>query len=94
MPICSVFGCSEPKFGHRFPNRENSPKRFSVWLDFCKRKSFIPGQNARICSKHFLDADFDESSVLKKKMLPSSRESHLKKGVVPSVKHDELLAPS
>lgn len=54
MTLCSVFGCSEPN-GHHFPNREKSPKRFSSWLEFYKRKSFQPEQNARICNKHFLE---------------------------------------
>jgi len=84
MPMCSVFGCSE-RNGHRFPNRAKSPKRFAVWSDFCKRKSFQPGPNARICNKHFLETDFDESSILKKKLVPNCREPCLKKGVVPSV---------
>jgi hypothetical protein len=77
MPMCSVFGCNEQN-GHRFPNRQKSPKRFAIWTDFCKRKSFRPGQNARICNKHFLESDLDESSVIKKKLMPNSQEPFLK----------------
>lgn len=90
MPMCSVFGCNE-RNGHRFPNREKSPKRFAIWTDFCKRKSFRPGQNARICNKHFLESDLDESSVIKKKTMPNSQEPFLKNNAVPSINVDKLV---
>ena len=33
MPYCSVFGCSNNKGTHRFPNRDNSPVRFNKWTN-------------------------------------------------------------
>lgn len=88
MPYCSVFGCSNNKGTHRFPNRDNSPVRFNQWTNFCKRKHFKPTNNSVICSHHFKSQDFDDSDILKQKLLGDkykSRAPRLKSGTVPTI---------
>jgi len=88
MPYCSVFGCSNNKGTHRFPNRDNLPVRFNQWTNFCKRKHFKPTNNSVICSHHFKSQDFDDSDILKQKLLGDkykSRAPRLKSGTVPTI---------
>lgn len=98
MPCCSVYGCRSRQddknnrengiFFHRFPNRNNSPKRFAKWLEYCKRKAFNPTSNSRVCSKHFKKSDFDESQLLKLKLMPNEKliGPRLNKHAIPSAK--------
>ena len=100
MPFCSVFGCSnssktkkpgEPRVSfHTFPNRDKSPKRFKLWLDYCHRKKFTPSKHSTICSRHFKESDFDNSQLLKIRLMPNFRVGgpKLNPGSVPSVPRD------
>jgi len=89
--LCSVFGCTcyshkETIHFYRFPKREKSPQRYKVWVNFCKRKNFIPGKNNRICSSHFKSDDFNESDVLRKQLMPDTKVViRLKSNVFPTI---------
>jgi len=69
MACCSVFGCSNNQGTHRFPNHDNSPVRFNKWTNFCEPKFFKPTNNSVICSHHFKSQDFDDSDILKQKII-------------------------
>ncbi|KAL4126059.1 hypothetical protein QTP88_010290 [Uroleucon formosanum] len=93
--LCSVFGCncnSSKNNGpgkinfYRFPGRDTSPDRFLKWTTFCKRKQFVPGKSSKICSKHFSNEDFNESDLLREKLMPDTKVVvRLKPRVVPTI---------
>lgn len=93
--LCSVFGCNcnssknnGPGKIHffRFPRRETSPDRFLKWTNFCKRKQFVPGKSSMICSKHFSNEDFNESDLLREKLMPDIKVVvRLKPRVFPTI---------
>lgn len=93
MPICSAYGCSESDRSktslhfYRFPSREKSPSRYKVWVDFCKRKYFTPTRNSRLCSKHFKFQDFNQSDIMKNKLMPDLKvRINLNPNVVPTIR--------
>lgn len=102
MPICSAYGCSESDESskrlhfYRFPNREKSPSRHKKWVDFCKRKNFKPSKNSRLCSKHFKHEDFNQSDVLREKLMPDTKvRINLNSGVIPTLRSETIdLLPS
>lgn len=66
---CSVYGCTSNSKCNpdrtlhffKFPAAENGTKerkRRKRWVDFCKRKAFVPNVNSCICSNHFESAAF------------------------------------
>ncbi|KAF0709150.1 Uncharacterized protein FWK35_00034559, partial [Aphis craccivora] len=79
MTLCSVFNCNEKSekqsssgvHFHVFPCRSKSPTRFRIWVNYCKRKNFNPGNGARICSKHFKSTDYNQSDLLRQKLMPN-----------------------
>ncbi|KAL4152882.1 hypothetical protein QTP88_000715 [Uroleucon formosanum] len=93
--LCSVFGCncnSSKNNGpgkiyfYRFPRRDTSPDRFLKWTTFCKRKQFVPGKSSMICSKHFSNEDFNESDLLREKLMPNTKVVvRLKPRVFPTI---------
>ncbi|XP_050500468.1 52 kDa repressor of the inhibitor of the protein kinase-like isoform X2 [Diabrotica virgifera virgifera] len=73
MVNCSAYGCksrsTKNEVGvtfHRFPKDE--PKR-SLWIDNMKIKNFTPTKNHRICSKHFENNYFYETTTGKSNLL-------------------------
>lgn len=61
---CPVYGCNSDSQKNKdaklhffeFPKASKGPeekKRRDVWINFCKRKNFIPSRSTRICSLHF-----------------------------------------
>ena len=60
---CPVYGCTsdfkknpEKKihfFSFPKPVNKEEKKRYAVWVEFCKRKSFVPSNCTRLCSMHF-----------------------------------------
>ncbi|XP_050498087.1 uncharacterized protein LOC114332213 isoform X2 [Diabrotica virgifera virgifera] len=73
MVMCSSYGCKSnsrrKEVGvtfHRFPKEE--AKR-SLWIENMKNKNFTPTKNYRICSKHFEDIFFYETTTGKTKLL-------------------------
>lgn len=52
-----------------FPCQSKSSTRFRSWVNYCKRKSFNPGNSARICSKHFKSED--QSDLIRQKLMPN-----------------------
>jgi len=102
MPICSAYGCSESDESskrlhfYRFPNREKSPNRHKKWIDFCKRKNFKPSKTSRLCSKHFKLEDFNQSDVLREKLMPDTKvRINLNSGVIPTLRSEKIdLLPS
>jgi hypothetical protein len=92
--LCSVFGCAcyshketnNDVHFYRFPKCEKSLQRYKVWVNFCKRKHFIPEKNNRICSSHFKSDDFNESNVLRKQLMPDTKVViRLKSNVFPTI---------
>ena len=92
MPQCSVFGCHNVSGANKtvgyyaFPKREKSPLRFKKWVEKCRRKNFVPTSNARVCGAHFREEDFDESDVLKRRLMEHEHftSPRLKPNAVPS----------
>lgn len=103
---CSAFGCTcyshkEIIHFYKFPKREKSLQSYKVWVNFCKRKNFIPGKNNIICSSYFKSGDFNESDVLRKQLMPDTKVViRLKSNFFPTIcktKSDDLtltLLPS
>ena len=70
---CPVYGCTSDSKNNpngelhffSFPDAEKNTqekKRRKIWIEFCKRKGFIPTKNTRICSRHFESDAFTPSS--------------------------------
>lgn len=92
MPLyCCAYGCNS-KSGKtkgvsffNFPDREKSPSRFKAWVKRVKRKNFTPSNHTRICSRHFMEDDFELSSSLKIQLMPGyTNRKYLKKEAIPS----------
>jgi len=61
---------------------------------FCKRKDFVPGSGSRICSKHFQEKDFTESSKLQKQLLPNEKiKLYLNSDFIPTIYKVDDLRP-
>lgn len=90
---CCVYGCNADSSRKRggsifyFPDREKSPIRYKNWLTAINRKGFIPRKwSAGVCEKHFKEEDFQETSILKKRLMPTSKTRLLlKKAAIPSL---------
>ena len=59
---CPVYGCTsdskkntEKKIHFSFPKpiSKEEQKRCNIWIEFCKRKSFVPSKCTCLCSLHF-----------------------------------------
>ncbi len=59
---CPVYGCTSDSQNN--PNKLNffeypkatengEEKRRAIWIEFCKRKNFVPTKTTRMCSLHF-----------------------------------------
>lgn len=88
MPICSESNRSKTSLHfYRFPSREKSSSRYKVWVEFCKRKYFSPTRNSRLCSKHFKFEDFNQSDIMKNKLMPNLKvRINLNPNVVPTIR--------
>ncbi|KAJ4437534.1 hypothetical protein ANN_17679 [Periplaneta americana] len=78
----------DDKLNYKPQRRNSSPVRFKKWTDYSKRKYFNPGSNAGLCSLHVIEKDFDQSQLLKIRLLKDEKPKgpKLKPGSVPSVK--------
>ena len=56
-----------------------------MWLLAVRREKFSPSKNSFLCSRHFLETDFNYPSNLPQS--ESIRNRHLKKDAVPSIFH-------
>lgn len=88
MGRCAVAVCSntEKKSGislFRFP--ASKPSVLAVWKQRCGRKGKFNVKNARICSEHFLDSDYDPSFRVKASLMPNVKP-WLKEDAIPSQK--------
>lgn len=100
---CSVYGCySNSKKNcdnslhfFSFPNADKSKhenKRRKTWVEFCKRKGFVPTKNSTICSKHFeADAYVPSCSLqlLNSIKFPGKRKAILKHDALPTINKPE-----
>ena len=84
MPQCSVFGCCN-KSGinreftyHQFPCREKQRKIYRQWLAAINRKNWTPTVNAKVCSKHFKESDYERDYAAE--LLGRKRKMELKQG--------------
>lgn len=71
--ICKLTSCVHVTY--RFPS---DPKRRKQWELACRRADLVVNNNSRICSGHFLEADFDRTG----------QTTRIREGVVPSVISD------
>jgi len=80
----------------RVDPKKKSPNRHKKWIDFCKRKNFKPSKNSRLCSKHFKLEDFNQSDVLREKLMPDTKvRINLNSGVIPTIRFETInLLPS
>lgn len=95
---CPVYGCSSDSQKNKdgilhffdFPQASKGPeekKRRDIWINFCKRKRFVPSKATRICSLHFTpDAYVPASSpeFLKSIGFSEKRRLILKDDAVPT----------
>ena len=86
---CAVFGCdaayrrSEAVIYHRFPS-DNEERR--KWVSLCMRKN-INAANARICSLHFRQTDYERNLRYELLGLPVPRnQMQLKPGTLPTLR--------
>lgn len=92
MPACNAYGCSNNSGVHRnvdyyaFPDKSKNRRLYNKWVSCMKRKNFVPTKNSRVCGKHFKEDDFNESDILKIRILKDEkfRCPRLKDNAVPS----------
>uniref|UniRef100_A0A8W8MGE8 THAP-type domain-containing protein n=1 Tax=Magallana gigas TaxID=29159 RepID=A0A8W8MGE8_MAGGI len=56
MVYCAAYGCTNVHTegcGKSFFNFPKDARRRKIWTIFCKRESFVPTTNHRLCSDHF-----------------------------------------
>jgi len=88
MPSCAVATCTNTYYNckdkeilfHRFP--EKNREALEQWILKCRRKDPINTKNARICSEHFLNTDYEED--LKSRLLGCPMKKILKASAIPS----------
>jgi len=87
-PVCAVAECDQggrmkapDTMLHRFPTSDS--ERCKIWVSKCKRDD-VNLTNARICSKHFLDTDY-EQDMQRADVLGVAPPKRLKSTAVPSV---------
>lgn len=94
---CPVYGCtsdsqnnSEQKIHFfEFPKvtKSEEKKRRGMWIDFCKRKNFVPTMSTRVCSLHFSSDAYVLShspEFLQSINFPGKRKLMLKPDAVPT----------
>lgn len=93
MTNCCVVNCSNnPQRNknlsfHHFPNKKKHSAIHRAWLVKLKREKFVPTKHSVVCSDHFTENDYDQSSILKKKLMPSCKHKlKLKEDAIPSLK--------
>lgn len=83
---CVVFGCNnEPKPDvalHEFPSSKTDRERWRRFVCRTRRDWNGPTKISVICSKHFLDSEFDNLGQYK---LGMAKRLRLKKGATPSI---------
>ena len=88
MVRCAMVGCGEVGSKnykmYRFPKKKLIHKQ---WIVACRRTTFIDTKYARVCSKHFSEAQFNPTKCLKEKLLGCSIRSrnNLKEEAVPDI---------
>ncbi|KAK5650742.1 hypothetical protein RI129_001771 [Pyrocoelia pectoralis] len=92
MTNCCVYRCTNnPNKNkdlsfHSFPNKKTRGKVYKRWLLKINRDRFKPSNRSVVCSAHFLETDYEKTSILRKKLMPNYRNKLvLKKDAVPSV---------
>lgn len=100
MPACSVYGCSNNSGVHTsvgyysFPDKGKNRSQYNKWIACMKRKNFVPTKNARVCGIHFKESDFNESDILKIRIMENEKfkSPRLKDNVVPSIiyRHSQM----
>ena len=90
---CVVFGCSNESStkdgisAHTIPfagdDRPEAKRRRKKWVDFIKRKraNFTPSRTSVVCSKHFVNEDFERQFVV---------APEASKPAVPRLRRDEF----
>lgn len=96
MPGCAFPGCrgsrdcpdSEHISFHRFPKGSNLKE---AWLRACELREDFPTEhtNARICSRHFNDDDFERD--LKAELLNLKEKRQLKNTAVPRANEKKAI---
>ena len=90
MVVCAVAPCkslfrkgSPPSF-FSFPR---DPTVRARWVAACKRADKFNPDQARVCSEHFQEEDYDESYLLQRKLCPDTALlPRLKTDAIPSLK--------
>ena len=91
---CPAYGCTSDSQNKseqdlhffEFPNNEEK-KRRGQWIDFCKRKNFVPTKSTRMCSLHFSNDAYVLShspEFLKSITFPGRRKLLLKADAIPT----------
>ena len=97
MMFCPVYGCNSSSKRNTekkihffsFPKITNKAeeKRSKIWVDFCKRKSFVPSKYSGLCSLHFSEDAYVTShspQFLSTLNFQEKRKLHLKPDAVPT----------
>lgn len=88
---CAVYGCAVDNMckgfvpGTMFFSFPKDKEMQAVWKQRCKRKDTFNIKFARVCSKHFIESDYERN--LKHELLGYTPAKHrpLKKDAVPSI---------
>ncbi|KAJ4440411.1 hypothetical protein ANN_08552 [Periplaneta americana] len=79
---------------HVFPNREKLLQRFKTWVKKINRKGFTLSKSTVVCSSHFRETDFEESSLLKRRLMKDNRtRMKIKKTSVPFLIFERRIFP-
>lgn len=81
MTFCCVYNCSKNSDYHSstgvhfhvFPGHIKLQTRFRSWINYYKRKNINPGNESRVCSKHFTTENYNQSDLLQRKLMHNSK---------------------
>ena len=72
--FCPVYGCNNNSKNNpekkiqffAFPKEgsKDEQSRRRIWIDFCRRKNFVPSKYTGLCSKHFRNDSYILSHAL------------------------------
>lgn len=95
---CPVYGCNSDSKNNlekkthffAFPKATSKVeiKRYNVWIEFCKRKNFVPSKCSCVCSLHFSNDAYVPShspDFLKSINFSGKRKRILKPDAIPTI---------
>lgn len=88
MVYCAAYGCTNVHTkgcGKSFFNFPKDARRRKIWTIFCKRESFVPTTNHRLCSDHFTKNQLQRDPAHLERLGYEGARTRLKVDAVPDV---------